>query len=283
MSSESTQEVLFQDPIGIRLRQGREKAGLSLEQAGQQLKLPVAIVEAMERDDWQRLGAPIYVRSYLGSYLRLVGLPAALAEQVAQEKPTPPLVTLGGSSRVRHALNHSMRNLVYLVMTAVLVLPVVLVVRHYQAAQPAELLTLEPSAIAPAPNLAAEPAPPPPAAAIAPPAAAAADAEGPAPVMASMAPFQKPAAANSGLLLRFAGESWVDVVDAQGARIERGLVAAGSERRYAPGQVARITLGNAEAVEVSFAGAAIDLTPYRAANVARFAVSSTGEPAPAGN
>lgn len=282
MSSESTQEVLFQDPIGIRLRQGREKAGLSLEQAGQQLKLPVAIVEAMERDDWQRLGAPIYVRSYLGSYLRLVGLPAALAEQVAQEKPTPPLVTLGGSSRVRHALNHSMRNMVYLVMTAVLVLPVVLVVRHYQSAQPAELLTLEPqSALVPAPDLAAEPTLPPPAATPAPPAAA--EAEGPAPVMASMAPFQKPAAAESGLLLRFAAESWVDVVDAEGERVERGLVTAGSERRYAPGQVARITLGNAEAVEVSFAGTAIDLTPYRAANVARFAVSSTGEPAPAGN
>jgi cytoskeleton protein RodZ len=289
MSSEDTQEVLFQDPIGIRLRQGREKAGLSLEQAGQQLKLPVAIVEAMERDDWQRLGAPIYVRSYLGSYLRLVGLPANLAEQVAQNKPTPELVTLGGSSRVRHALNHSVRNLVYLVMTAVLVLPVVLVVRHYQSERPAEVLTLEPQTdVVAAPNLAAEPAPlPPPVSEPAPAAevlpAAAAEAQGPAPVMASMAPFQKPATADAGLRLRFAGESWVDVVDASGGRVERGLVAAGSERRYAPGQVARITLGNADAVEVSFAGATIDLAPYRAANVARFAVSSSGEPAAAGN
>lgn len=284
MSSEDTQEVLFQDPIGIRLRQGREKAGLSIEQAGQQLKLPVAIVEAMERDDWTRLGAPIYVRSYLGSYLRLVGLPAALAEQVAQNKPAPELVTLGGSSRVRHALNHSMRNLVYLVMTAVLVLPVVLVVRHYQSERPAEVLTLEPqSEVVAAPNLAAEPAPlPPPVDEPAPPSPPATT-EGPAPVMASLAPFQKPAPADAGLLLRFAGESWVDVVDANGARVERGLVAAGSERRYAPGQVARITLGNADAVEVSFAGAAIDLAPYRAANVARFAVSSSGEPAAAGN
>lgn len=287
MSSDDTQEVLFQDPIGIRLRQGREKAGLSIEQAGQQLKLPVAIVEAMERDDWQRLGAPVYVRSYLGSYLRLVGLPAALAEQVAREKPQPQLVSLGGSSGVRHALNHSMRNMVYLVMTAVLVLPVVLVVRHYQSAQPTDVLTLEPqTTLVPAPSLASGPAPALPAQADASPAATVASdvsAEGPAPVMASMAPFQKSAATSTDLLLRFAGESWVDVVDASGARVERGLVAAGSERRYAPGQVARITLGNAEAVEVSFAGAMIDLTPYRAANVARFAVSSSGEPAPAGN
>jgi cytoskeleton protein RodZ len=75
----------------------------------------------------------------------------------------------------------------------------------------------------------------------------------------------------------------VDVVDAQGSRIERGLVEAGAERRYAAGQVARITLGNSEAVDVSFGGKSLDLTPYRSANVARFTVSSAGEPSPAGN
>ena len=288
MSTENVQEVLFQDPIGLRLRQGREKAGLSIEQVGQQLKLPVAIVQAMERDDWQRLGAPIYVRSYLGSYLRLVGLPASLAEPVARIEPAPALVTLGSGSRVRHALNHSVRNLVYLVMTAVLVIPVVLVARHYQSGGRAEVLTLEPETTrALAPTVVAEPVPVPPSPDTVPvpeptdalpPAAA-----GPAPVMASMAPFQKPEPASGELLLRFKGESWIESVDETGARVERGLVASGSERRYAPGQVARITLGNADVVEVSFAGESVDLAPYRAANVARFAVSSSGEPAPAGH
>jgi cytoskeleton protein RodZ len=289
MSNESTQDVLFQDPIGLRLRLGREKAGLSVEQAAQQLKLPVAIVQAMERDDWQRLGAPIYVRSYLGSYLRLVGLPAVIAESVAVDDPEPKLVTLGTGSRVRHALDNSVRNVVYLVMTAVLVIPVVLVARHYQSAARVEVLTLEPdTSLVPAPAIAAEPAPkpaPPVAAPVPAPTTAPTVVEdtGPAPVMASMAPFQKPEANDSGLLLRFSGESWIETVDATGTRVERGLVAGGSERRYAPGQVARITLGNADAVEVSFAGESVDLAPYRAANVARFAVSSSGEPAPAGH
>lgn len=284
MSSESTQEVLFQDPIGLRLRQGREKAGLSIEQVGQQLKLPVAIVEAMERDDWQRLGAPVYVRSYLGSYLRLVGLPAALAEPVAQNGPAPKLVSLGSGSRVRHALDHSVRNLVYLVMTAVLVIPVVLVARHYQSDGRAEVLTLEPEgSLVPARAITADPAPAPPAAIEAAPAPASAGIADPAPVMASMAPFQKAEPAAIGLLLRFNGESWIETLDAAGARVERGLVASGSERRYAPGQVAHITLGNADAVDVSFAGESVDLAPFRAANVARFAVSSSGEPAPAGH
>lgn len=282
------QEVLFQDPIGMRLRQGREKAGLSIEQVGQQLKLPVAIVQAMERDDWQRLGAPVYVRSYLGSYLRLVGLPGDLAEQAAQTKATPTLVTMGSHSRMRHAFKHSMRNAVYLGLTAMLVIPVVLVARHYQTATPSEVMTLETSPqTVPMDPLAAQELPTPaPAIADAVPTvdpAVVDAAEGPDPVMASMAPFPKATVDTGGLLIRFNGESWVDVVDGQGARIERGIVASGDERRYAAGQVARITLGNADGVEVTYAGKVVDLTPYRAANVARFAVSSTGEPATAGN
>jgi len=107
MTHDVTQEALFQDPIGLRLKQAREAQSLSITQVGQQLKLPVAIIEAMERDDWQRLGAPVYVRSYLGSYLRLVGLPETLAEPVAQTKPTPQLVPMGTRSRMRRALDQT--------------------------------------------------------------------------------------------------------------------------------------------------------------------------------
>ena len=100
--------------------------------------------------------------------------------------------------------------------------------------------------------------------------------------MASMAPSFK-REEQAGLLLSFREESWIEVLDAQGRRVERGLVAGGDVRRYAAGQVARITLGKADAVEVSFAGKPVDMTPYRAADVARFTVSSTGQPAPPGN
>jgi cytoskeleton protein RodZ len=313
MSSDVVQEVLFQDPIGMRLRRGREKAGLSIEQVGQQLKLPVAIVQAMELDDWARLGAPVYVRSYLGSYLRLVGLPAALADQAALTKQAPPLVARSSSSRLSHALHRGVRNGVYLVMTGLLVVPVYFAARYYQDQDRPELLTLETSPemvqaqalAASAPSVAAPVAAPPAAAADAALAGAVPAATGDAtlagqpngaaastppaaatdhpPVMASMSPFPSAVAPGAALVLRFKGESWVDVVDAQGARVERGLVAAGAERRYAPGQVARITLGNSDAVDVTVAGRALDLAPYRTANVARFTVSSAGEPAPAGN
>jgi cytoskeleton protein RodZ len=282
MTQDVAQEALFQDPIGLRLRQAREQQALSVAQVGQQLKLPVAIVEAMERDDWARLGAPVYVRSYLGSYLRLVGLPESLAEQAAQGKPTPQLVPMGSRSRMRRVLDQSLRNAVYLLMTAVLVVPVVLVARHYQSSQPPKQLALDtPSTFTPAaaPEAAAA------SEALAVDAATAPAAEpsaGPDPVMASMAPSFK-RDGQAGLVLSFREESWIEVLDADGRRVERGLVAGGDVRRYAAGQVARITLGKADAVEVSFAGKPVDLAPYRAADVARFTVSSTGQPAPPGN
>lgn len=282
MSTEGRQDALFEDPIGVRLRVAREKQGLSPEQAGAQLKLPVAIIEAMEREDWPRLGAPIYVRSYLGSYLRLLGLPAELAQPVAAPVAAPALVPMASRSRLRRTLDTSLRNGIYLVMTAVLVVPVVLVARHYQNAERPENVTLEadPSVLP-----AIEPQ-------AAPVAAGPAPSAGPEPVMASITPVQPKttgaaaaaelvATPEPGLVLRFTGQSWFEVLGPDGRRIEQALLDAGAERRYAPGEVTHVTLGNAAAVEVLHDGEPLDLAPYRAANVARFTVSSDGQPAPA--
>lgn len=286
MSTEGRQEGLFEDPIGQRLRAAREKNGLSQEQAGQQLRLPVAIIEAMEREDWPRLGAPIYVRSYLGSYLRLLDLPQELLQPVVAPAPTPALVPMTSRSRLRRTLDKSLRNVVYLVMTAVLVVPVVLVARHYQNAERPLSLTLEPDpSVLPAPGSLDDPA----SGAVALPAPTMQPAS-PEPVMASMAPVPNKApapvlpaavAGEDGLVLRFSGQSWLEVNDPQGRRLERALLDAGAERRYADGEVGYITLGNAAAVEVLHDGRPVNLEPFRAANVARFTVSSGGEPEPA--
>ena len=51
---------------------------------------------------------------------------------------------------------------------------------------------------------------------------------------------------------------------------------ANSERRYAAGQVARLTIGNASAVDVENLGRNVDMGGFARANVARFTVSSDG-------
>lgn len=61
--------------VGHLLRAAREAKGLSTGAIATQLNLDVRTVEALERDDHERLSAPIFVRGYLRNYARLVGVP----------------------------------------------------------------------------------------------------------------------------------------------------------------------------------------------------------------
>ena len=63
---------------GQRLRAAREAAGLSVHDVAAKLKMPSRIVEALEAEDWARIGAPVFVRGQLRSYSRLLGLPVEL-------------------------------------------------------------------------------------------------------------------------------------------------------------------------------------------------------------
>jgi cytoskeleton protein RodZ len=286
------QESLFADPLGLRFRHMREKARWSVESVAQQLKLPTSVINAIEREDWARLGAPIYIRSYVGSYAKLLGLPPELAEDIIRDKPTPQLVYNGSDSGARRALDRGLRNIAYLVMTIVIVGSVVMLVMHFQSpATVAQILPLDPPVAATATaresarDVTSSPtASPQPASATAVPSASRAvplvsanPTGNESPVMASLAPSM-PAVGTTGndLILRFRDQSWLEVLDSSGQRVERDLVAAGSERRFGRGQVSRITLGNAEVVDVSQGGRSVDLAPFREANVARFTLSSEG-------
>jgi cytoskeleton protein RodZ len=276
-TSDSVQQTLFADPLGLRLRNAREGKRWSREAVAQQLKLPVAVIEAIEKEDWARLGAPIYARSYLGSYVRLLGLPASLVDEGVRPAPTAPLVAMGGVPAGRRMVDRSLLNLGYLAITAAIVGSVVMLAMHFQApARDAQVLSLEtptPAAARPAPGPTPPPAPR-------------------SPVMASMAPALPAAptapatlpvaAAPNEVVLRFRGESWIEVLDPAGNLVERGLVPAGSERRLRAGVVGLVKFGNAEQVDVLQAGQVVDVSAFRQANVARFAVSSEGSLTPPG-
>jgi cytoskeleton protein RodZ len=280
--SEEIQQTLFADPLGLRLRHAREGRQWSREAVAQQLKLPVAVIDAIEKEDWVRLGAPIYARSYLGSYVRLLGLPQSLVDEAVRPVAPSTPVAMGGVPVGRRMVDRSLINLGYLAITAAIVGSIVMLAMHYQSpAQDAQVLSLETPATPQ--GTTAKPAPRPP---------APAPATDNSPVMASMAPTMPAApdaasvpataAAAGDIVLSFRGESWVEILDAGGQRIERGLVTAGSERRLQPGQVGLVTLGNADAVDVRQNGRALDLAGFRQANIARFGVSSEGLLTPPG-
>ena len=260
---------------GERLRLAREAAGLSVAEVAQRLKMPVRVVESLESGDWNQLDAPVFVRGQLRSYARLLGvrideeLPAASASvpiEPARLQPrtyTPPL---------RRTFDRMMGRMVYIVITALIAVPAWMATRSHLDSQVRVQASLDAPTSTPAP--AGDRQPP------------ARTDEGPRPLVASMAlpPRQARAPAESApaLSLRFTDDSWVEVFSADGSVLERGLLKAGEQRDYDTGQVGRVVLGNAGAVEVRGNGNIQDLAEFKRANVARFTVSSDGSIQPTG-
>ncbi|MEQ4574020.1 MAG: RodZ domain-containing protein [Gammaproteobacteria bacterium] len=266
-----------QKGCGQCLREARERAGLTLEGAAAQLRMPIQVVRALEQEDWQKLGAPVFVRGQLRSYARLLKVDLEPLLEAAPIAPVEPvkLVSHTHTPKMRRVLESTARRAVYVVMTGVLAIPVWYATRsHFDGRAPstASLDEVPPEAAAPVPpDGSAAPAP-------------AAETRKPVatPYIASMAPVPRPEPAHDeGLTLQFNGDSWVQISAPDGSIVEKALVKAGEQRQYAAGQVARVVLGNASAVEVQQAGSIVDVKPFQRANVARFAVSSDGSVVPA--
>ena len=283
--------------LGLRLRAARIAQGLSVEDVCIRLKLSADVIAAMEADDHARLGAAVFARGRLGNYARLVGVPMVAVDAVFARltRELPALVTARSTSRLERVAQRSARQGIYVVLTAVIfVVPLVWIANGNRLPDaPASLTALD--------------VPPP----------AATHARGTAtapvvernepPVVASMAPFPgyrstapearagatsvgaasdsvtTTAAQGGALHLHFIASSWVDVVGKDGRSIEQGMITAGSDRSYPQGMLARVMIGNADAVQVLRDGHAIDLAPFRRANIVRFTLSSDGSPAPTGD
>ncbi len=265
MTSIDAQPPPHFEGCGARLRAAREKAGLTLDQVGGKLKMQVRVLESLENEEWGRLGAPVFVRGQLRSYGRLLGVdvdPTMTSNGIPHVQPSM-LVSRVHTSPMQRMLEQAGRRLVYVVMTALIVVPVWMMATRgpINLPSPQDTTTLDlPATGAVAPQRAAP--------------------TERATVAASMGSLPSQPASAPALSIRFKGDSWLEVTAANGAALEKGLVKGGMQRSYVNGQVASIVLGNASAVEVSRAGQPVDLAPFQQANIARFAVSSDGSIAP---
>src|SRR5215472_7669732 len=71
---EQAASVPAPDGPGARLRAARENAGLSLDQAAQQLKLAPRQVQALEEEDFAHLPGRTFTRGFVRNYARLLNL-----------------------------------------------------------------------------------------------------------------------------------------------------------------------------------------------------------------
>jgi cytoskeleton protein RodZ len=261
----------FAQGCGSVLKQAREDAGMSRQDAASQLKMPERVLKSLEDENWQQLGAPVFVRGQLRSYARLLKVDIDPYLQQAQLQPIRPaeLISHSHTPRYQRVMESVARRAVYVVITAAIAVPVwVATQSHIDEGDSRTTASLD----------------------VVPSDATTASRDGQAsqqqatartqaaPYVASLTPLPRNNA--NGLTLRMTGDSWVQVIGTDGDTLEKGLLKSGEERTFRNGQVARVVLGNASAVEVQQAGSTVDMTPYKRANVARFAVSSDGSLAP---
>lgn len=247
---------------GERLKRAREAAGMSIDDVAAKLHMPARIVRSLEAEDWSRLGAPVFVRGQVRSYSRLMGLVTAPMMEALDVGPVEPshLVSRTHTPKAQWWAEQIGRRLVYIVLTLFLVVPAWVATRqHLSNTGDAAPLDVPVGASGQAAQQRPNPATP-------------------RTVVASMAPVAATASSVPGneIVIRTRGESWITVTGIDGESLEKGLVPANSERRYAAAQVAHLTIGNASAVEVENSGRHVDMGRFTRANVARFAVSSNG-------
>jgi cytoskeletal protein RodZ len=62
-----------QSGIGVRLRAARERVGLTLVQAAEKLHVDAKSLVALEAEDFDIFGAPVFARGHIRRYSELVG------------------------------------------------------------------------------------------------------------------------------------------------------------------------------------------------------------------
>jgi len=262
--------------LGPRLRAERERRGISVQKAADELRLDAWAIEALETDQFDRLGAAVFAKGHLKQYAALLGLPfdeiAASYESRKPRAAEPPAAAPETRARPLPSLAHLLPWRRFAVPALLLALIVgVLRWKPWHAA-PGPPPARRPHVEAPAAPAAA--APDGPAAGMAP---AAAVARAPA-TAAQTVP--KPAAVPAGtvhLRLMFTVDSWIDVHDALGKRLYTGVRSANTALALTGQAPVSVVLGFARGVRLEIDGRAAEIGPTLVSgNVARFDVGADG-------
>jgi cytoskeleton protein RodZ len=79
--------------LGEQLSAARKKLGLTPAEVGARLRIRTSFVDALERERWSVVGAPVYVRGFLRNYAKMLSLdPEAVLSQLPEDQqPSAPV------------------------------------------------------------------------------------------------------------------------------------------------------------------------------------------------
>lgn len=260
-----------QSTVGQVLRDARETQGISQDDAAARLRLMHRQIEAMEADDFQSLGQPVFARGFVRNYARLLGLePEALLARMEGAPAESATVTHVEPPPPRSVLASPWLILLLVGVLLVVAVPVGLylwlnsgaedmpVAAQATVAQSRSqpVVAAPPPVAAPTVETPAEPADATAAA------AAAADAETVTPA--------EPAAVTGLIRLEFGAEAWTEIKDASGRMLHRKLDPPGSSIEVRGQPPFEVVIGNAAQASMTYNGRPIDLKPFIDVTVARF-------------
>jgi cytoskeleton protein RodZ len=77
--------------VGDEFRIAREARGLSLSDVAEHIHIRSVYLQALEEEDWAAIGAPVYIRGFIRTYARFLGLdPGKAIEAFGETVPSAP-------------------------------------------------------------------------------------------------------------------------------------------------------------------------------------------------
>ncbi|TJY61977.1 helix-turn-helix domain-containing protein [Sinimarinibacterium sp. CAU 1509] len=281
---------------GTRIRNARERAKMSLDDLAMQTKLAKPTLDALERDDYNALLEPVYVRGYYRKCAKVLGIDEeplirAYSARVVEKSPVAPSklrlasgTELGSSSRLPVAMA------VLAAVVAVVACAFLWLARDETKTYPTAPMTSDAMGVNTS-DLTTQSVPADSVEVVgADTSSGAADATTPIESAASTAdgaevapasPAAEPAAASTTsassepgtLSLTFSESSWVRVDDAAGKTLLNGTKQAGEQININGALPLNVFLGNAPGVRVEYEGRVFDTGAFTRSNkTARFGV-----------
>jgi cytoskeletal protein RodZ len=254
--------------LGDEFRAAREARHLSLSDVSEQIHIRSVYLQSLEDEDWAAIAAPVYVRGFIRTYARFLGLDPELAVgrfngalgEAADRRHEPVAVRSSQRRRPSFWLWGAI---------AVAVLLVAFVGYNYFELQDSDKYPVVVDSAAPAPAQVDSAAP-----ALAPSAptaspTAATHVAAPVAVAPPPSPAPKPAASVGGKLeMRLIEPSWV-FVKVDGIKRLEATLPAGTTRDFGGGKTVSIRVGNAGGVDLRLNGKDLGLMGHSGAVVDR--------------